>query len=450
MSFVPHSEAERAAMLARIGVPRMETLFDDVPQAARFPALELPAPISQLELEAEMRALADTNAAARRHVSFLGAGSYAHFRPATVDAVLRRGEMFTSYTPYQPELSQGMLQAMFEYQTMICRLTGMDVATASHYDGATALAEAVFLALAAAPGQRKRVLVSSSVHPHVRAVLATYLAGTEASLVDMRLGEGKSGEPAPSIDATAGAVVLASPNVFGQLEDVAGVAARAKAAGALLVVVTDPIALGLFAPPGAQGADVVVADGQCLGLPPSFGGPSLGIFATRQAHVRRLPGRLVGETTDGSGRRGYVLTLGTREQHIRRARATSNICTNAALGALAASVYLATLGRHGLRRVAELCYHKCHYAAAQASRLPGVVLNPQAPDAAFFKEFVLQLPLPVAEVNAVLLERYGIIGGLDLGTIIEGLSHHMLVAVTEMASRGDIDRFVTGLAEATR
>jgi glycine dehydrogenase subunit 1 len=338
-----------------------------------------------------------------------------------------------------------MLQAMFEYQTMICRLTGMEVSNASHYDGATALAEAVLLALAATSPRRNKIAMSPTVHPQWREVVKTYLAGAAAEVVGDADPSEREAELAAHVDTDTAAVVVQSPNFFGQFEDLRRTSSVCRKVGALLIVAVDPIALGLFEAPGACGADIVVADGQSLGLPPSFGGPSLGIFATRRDLVRRLPGRLVGQTTDTQGRRGYVLTLATREQHIRRARATSNICTNAALGALGASVYLATLGKQGLRRVAELCYHKSHYAAAQIAKLPNVAINPQAPEKPFFKEFVVELPRPVAAVNEVLLRDFGLIGGLDLGQMFEGQSCRALVAVTETARKADIDRLVDGL-----
>ena len=375
---------------------------------------------------------------------------YRHYRPATVDYVLQRGEFYTSYTPYQPEISQGMLQAMFEYQTMVCQLTGMEVSNASHYDGATSLAEAVLLSLAATSRRRSKIVMSPAVHPQFRQVVKTYLTGTAARVVDDENQSADKQELMARVDADTAALVVQSPNFFGQLENLPEMSAACRQAGALFIVAVDPIALGLFEPPGTCGADIVVADGQCLGLPPSFGGPSLGIFATRKELVRRLPGRLVGETTDAQGRRGYVLTLGTREQHIRREKATSNICTNAALGALAASVYLATLGKQGLRRVAELCYHKSHYAAAQIARLPNVAINPQAPQRPFFKEFVVQLPRPVKAVNEVVLNDFGVIGGFDLGEVFEDRSCHALIAVTETATKADIDRLVDGLRAATR
>lgn len=449
MTYIPHTDDERQAMLATIGLENIEDLFRDVPERARFPDLDLPPPLSEMEIVSEMRALAARNADLQRHDCFLGAGTYHHFVPATVDAVLRRGEFYTAYTPYQPEASQGMLQAMFEYQTMICRLTGMEVSNASHYDGATSLAEAVLLALDETTGRRSKVILSPSIHPQYRAVVKTYLRGTDARVVGDEDTARGIDDLIALLDQDTAALVVQSPNFFGQLEDLEGLAETVHGAGALLVVVADPIASGLFRPPGESGADVVVADGQPLGLPPSFGGPHVGIFATRKAYVRRLVGRLVGETVDATGERGYVLTLGTREQHIRRARATSNICTNAALGALGAAVYLATLGKHGLRRVAELCYHKSHYAAAEIGKIPGFTVNPHAPDKPYFREFVVALPKPFAEINRVLLDDFGIVGGYDLGQDFPALEGHMLIAVTEMNTRASIDRLVEALRRAT-
>ena len=446
MTYIPHTVRERAEMLAAIGVERLEELFADVPPDVRFPRLDLPAPCSELEIEREMRALAARNAALDPAACFLGAGTYHHYRPAVVDYVLQRGEFYSAYTPYQPEVSQGELQAMFEYQSMVCRLTGMEVSNSSHYDGATALAEAVLLALNIAQGRRHKILLSPAVHPQYRAVIRTYLRGTHAAVIaGEEPADAELDHLASQLDGETAAFVVQSPNFFGQCEPLDGLAAAAQAAGALLIVVTDPISLGLFKPPGACGADVVVADGQALGLPPSFGGPHLGIFAARSAHVRRLSGHLVGETVDADGRRGYVLTLATREQHIRRAKATSNICTNSALAALGAAVYLATMGRHGLRHVAELCFHKSHYAAAEIAKLDGFAVNPQAPAKPFFKEFVVRLPRAVAEVNARLWEEFGLIGGYDLGHDYPHLSDHMLVAVTEINTRAAIDGLVAGL-----
>jgi glycine dehydrogenase subunit 1 len=447
MTFVPHTEPETREMLATIGVPRIEDLFADVPVALRFPKLKLPPPSSEMEITGEMQALAARNVWIDPSLSFLGAGAYHHFRPATVDYVLRRGEFYTSYTQYQPEASQGMLQALFEYQSMICRLTGMEVSNASHYDGATALAEGVLLALNVAQGKRGKIIMSPAVHPQYRAVVRTYLRGTHAATVTGDEG-GRSDldQLQRLVDRETAALVIQNPNFFGQCEPVDGLADAVRRVGALLIVVADPIALGLLRPPGAYGADVTVADGQPLGIPPSFGGPHLGIFATRMAHVRRLSGHLVGETVDAEGRRGYVLTLATREQHIRRAKATSNICTNSAVCALAAATYLATMGKSGLRGVAELCFHRSHYAAAEIERLAGFTVNPQAPSQPFFKEFVVRLPRPPAEVNKILREQHGIIGGYDLGGDYPHLANHMLLAVTELNTRATIDRLVRALS----
>jgi glycine dehydrogenase subunit 1 len=445
MTYIPHTERERAEMLAAIGLDRLEDLFDDVPEHVRFPDLKLPPPCSELEIARETRALAGRNFDLDPSCCFLGAGTYHHYRPATVDSVLQRGEFYSAYTPYQPEVSQGELQAMFEFQSMICRLTGMEVSNSSHYDGATALAEAVLLALNAAQGKRTKIILSGAVHPQYRAVVNTYLRGAHAASI---VGEEDADldRLTSHLDDGTAALVIQNPNFFGQCEAVEGLADAVHRAGALLIVVADPIALGLFQPPGACGADVVVAEGQCLGIPPSFGGPHLGIFATRMAHVRRLSGHLVGETVDRDGRRGYVLTLATREQHIRRAKATSNICTNSAVCALGAAVYLATMGNSGLRRVAELCFHKSHYAGAEIAKLDGFAVNPHAPGKPFFKEFVVRLPCPVAEVNKRLREEFGIVGGYDLGSEYPHLRQHMLVAVTELNTREGIDRLVQALS----
>jgi len=448
MTYLPHTDADRKAMLKIIGVDAPEDLFADVPAAVRFPILDLPVPCSELEIARDMRRLAGRNDAPPPEDCFLGAGTYHHYRPATVDYVLQRGEFYTSYTPYQPEISQGMLQAMFEYQSMVCRLTGMEVSNASHYDGATSLAEGVLLALNVAKRTRNRIILSPGIHPQYRQVVRTYLRGTDAEIVgDANLAAG-IGNLAALLDERTAALVVQDPDFFGQFAAVDGIAEAVHAAGALLIVVADPIALGLFRAPGSYGADIVVAEGQSLGSPPSFGGPHLGIFATRKVFVRGLAGRLVGETVDAAGRRGYVLTLATREQHIRRARATSNICTNAALVALAAAVYLATLGKSGLRRVAEICHHNSHYAAARIAELPGYAVNPQAPERPFFREFVVRLPRPAAEVNRIILDRQGITGGYDLTQDYPHLPHHMLIAVTEMNPPASIDRLVEGLRAA--
>jgi len=447
MSYVPHTERERSDMLAAIGVARIEDLFADVPAAVRFPELKLPAPAAEAEIMAEMHVLSRRNHLAEPSLSFLGAGTYRHFRPALVDSVLARAEFYTSYTQYQPEVSQGMLQALFEYQSMICRLTGMEVSNASHYDGATSLAEAVLLALNVGAGKRRRIVLSPAVHPQYREVVKTYLRGSNAATIvgdeDVTTDLDRL---TSMLDADTAALVIQNPNFFGQCESVENLAKAVHAAGALLIVVTDPISLGLFRPPGAYGADVVVAEGQGLGIPPSFGGPHLGIFASRKTHVRRLSGHLVGETVDADGRRAYVLTLATREQHIRRAKATSNICTNSALCAVAAAVYLAAMGSRGLRQIAEVCFHRSHYAAAAIAALPGFAV----PARPFFKEFVVRCPAPVGEINEHLREQHGIVGGYDLGNDDPQLRNHMLVCVTEMNTRHGIDRLVAALDEVAR
>jgi glycine dehydrogenase subunit 1 len=450
VTYVPHTDGERDAMLAAIGCRSLQDLFADVPEQCRFPDLDLPDPLSELEVERELQSLANRNDCVDASSSFLGAGAYNHFIPAVVDDVLRRAELYTSYTPYQPELSQGMLQAMFEYQSMICRLTGMEVSNASHYDGATSLAEAVRLAIDTSKKERNEILVSKALNPQYRSVLQTYLKGTSAKLTGDVPPRLDTHELAGHTSSRTAAVVIQSPNFFGQIEQLDGLAEKVHAVGALLIVVGDPTAMGLFKPPGDYGADVVIAEGQPLGIPLSFGGPHLGIFATRHNLVRRMAGRLVGETVDCDGQRGYVLTLATREQHIRRARATSNICTNAALTALAAAVYLATLGKRGLRSIAEQCYHKSHYAAARIDEIAGMTINPHAPNAAFFKEFVVDLGVPTKKVNQTLLNDFNVVGGYDLGQAYPEMANHMLIAVTEMNTRGSIDKLAEALAKVAR
>jgi glycine dehydrogenase subunit 1 len=445
MTYLPHTERNRAEMLAAIGVQRLEDLFPDVPAEHRFPELRLPAALSEMETFWELQGLSEANADVNHYACFLGAGAYNHYVPHTVDYVLRRGEFYTAYTPYQPEISQGTLQAMFEYQSMICQLTGMDVSNASHYDGATSMAEGVLMAMNATKGNRTRVVISPAVHPQYRSVLRTYTQGMQIQIV----GDDNLKNDLPDLlkllDKDTACLVVQSPNFFGQIEDLRGVAEAVHAVGALLIVVTDPISLGILTPPGDYGADVVAAEGQPLGIPMSYGGPYLGVFATKHAYVRKMAGRLVGETRDIEGQRGYVLTLSTREQHIRREKATSNICTNQGLLALAAAVYLATLGKCGLDSVARLCWHKSHYAAKQIDALDGFTVLGGKP---FFKEFVVKLPVPVANVNEFLLDEFDIIGGYDLGQDYPHLKDHMLIAVTETNTQREIDDLAIGLKEA--
>ncbi|HLF24802.1 MAG TPA: aminomethyl-transferring glycine dehydrogenase subunit GcvPA [Anaerolineae bacterium] len=451
MTYIPHTDADRRAMLAAIGVEKIEDLFNDVPARVRFPKLNLPPAATEMEVWWEMNGLSEANADVNHYACFLGAGAYNHYTPHTVDYVLRRGEFYTAYTPYQPEISQGTLQAMFEYQSMICQLTGMDVSNASHYDGATSLAEGALLALNSTRGNRKKIILSPAVHPQYRQVVRTYLQGAGVSIIGDNTLKNEISDLKSLLDDQTAALIIQNPNFFGYFEEVQGLAEAVHAVGALLIVVPDLISLGLFQPPGEYGADVVCAEGQALGIPLSFGGPYLGVFATKNAFVRKMAGRLVGETTDADGKRGYVLTLSTREQHIRREKATSNICTNVGLVALGAAVYMATVGKCGLEQVAKLCYHKSHYAAEQIGKLKGYAVHPNTLNKTpkrFFKEFVVKCPRPVAEINALLMEEFEIIGGYDLGQDYSALKNHLLVAVTETNTKQEIDDLVEGLKQA--
>jgi glycine dehydrogenase subunit 1 len=441
--FIPITDADRAAMLQTIGVNSVQDLFYDVPADVLYPELKLPRAMSELELTRALNALAAKNANLADYACFLGAGAYHHFIPATVPHLVFRSEFYTAYTPYQAEISQGTLQTIFEYQSMICQLTGMDAANASHYDGATAAAEAGILAINALQG-RDKIIVAPTLHPEYRETIRTYLAGHGIRVVGDE-------DRAASLDAvldqhlddqTAG-VIVANPDFLGEVHDLKSAAERVHRPGALFVVSAYPLSLGLYRAPGDYGADVVVGEGQCLGNPLAFGGPCLGIFACKQPYIRKMAGRLVGQTVDTEGRRGFVLTLQAREQHIRREKATSNICTNQALCALAAAVYLSTLGKGGLRQVAELCYHKAHYAARKINNLPGFRVDRKKE---FFNEFVVQCPRPVSEINAMLRER-NILGGYDLVCDYPHLGNAMLIAVTEMNTKEQIDALVNALAQ---
>jgi glycine dehydrogenase subunit 1 len=445
--YIPHTDLEREEMLRTIGVNKLEDLFNDVPEANRFPRLNLPPALTEMEVMTQMQDLAMANESTRDLVCFLGAGAYNHYIPAAVDSLLRRSEFYTAYTPYQPEVSQGTLQAIFEYQSLVAALTGMETSNASHYDGATAVAEAGILAYHHFRGKKNKFVLSQTVHPHYRATLCTYLCGYED--IDIVTDE-DSGDPfsspdelASKLDKNTALLVLQYPDFFGRIYDYTNLIEKAHQVGALVAVAVNPTALGLLKTPGDFGADIVVGEGQPLGIPLSFGGPYLGMFATRKDLVRKLSGRLVGEAYDSQGRRGYVLTLTAREQHIRREKATSNICTNQGLLALAATIYLSLLGKSGLRQVAELCYHKAHYAAEKISGISGFKICSNAP---FFHEFVVCCPRSVEDINMHLLD-HGILGGYDLGQEYPVLKDHMLVAVTEMNTREDIDLFCEVLEE---
>jgi glycine dehydrogenase subunit 1 len=447
MVYIPNTDADRREMLAAVGVDSVSDLFHDVPAARRFPKLRLPAPLSEMEVLRELQLLAGQNDNLQHQSCFLGAGAYRHFVPSVVDFLLHRSELFTPYTPYQPEVSQGTLQAHFEYQSMICALTGMEVSNVSHYDGATATAEAVIMAVQVAKGKRCRMVLSPTLHPQYRQVVLTYtqgmgleFAGEDAPLCD-------TSALAALIDSNTACVVVQNPDFLGRLYSPAEMQALADsthAAGAQFVVSVDPISLGLFTPPGEYGADIVVGDGQALGNGLSFGGPHLGFFAVHRENVRKSSGRIVGQTVDVDGRRGFVLTLSTREQHIRREKASSNICSNQALNALAAGIYMAAMGKHGLRKVAELSYHKAHFAARLISEIDGYDIMSFGP---FFKEFIVRCPGPVAEINDLLLNEYAVVGGYDLGQEYPTLADHMLICATEMNTREDIELLAEGLAE---
>jgi glycine dehydrogenase subunit 1 len=445
MAYIPHTERDRQAMLAAVGVSSLDDLYQAVPAEVRFPELDLPEPLSEMEVMAELQALSEANVDTHHYASFLGAGAYNHFIPSVVDHILRRSEFYTAYTPYQPEVSQGTLQSIFEYQSLICALTGMDVSNASHYDGATALAEAVTLALAHHRGKRKTLLLSPAIHPQYRQVVRTYMQGMDVAIHGDESCCTGIDDLIRRVDGDTAMVAVQYPDFFGHIVDFTALAEAAHAKGALVGVVVNPLALGLLKPPSVFGADVVVGDGQPLGIPLSFGGPYLGLFTTKNEYVRKMAGRLVGETVDSRGQRGYVLTLTPREQHIRREKATSNICTNVALMALASAVYLSVMGKQGMRRVAELCYQKAHYAADAIARLPRFKIWNSGP---YFHEFVVQCPKPVTDVNEILLE-HEILGGYDLTAEYPELKDHMLIAVTEMNTQEEIDGLVSALEEAS-
>ncbi len=442
MSYIPHTEVERQQMLSAIGVTTIEDLFEAVPAGHRFPQLDMLEPMSEMELMAELQALAEANEHAGDFAIFRGAGAYHHFIPSVVNHMLLRGEFFTAYTPYQPEMSQGTLQSIFEYQSMMCALTGMDAANASHYDGATSLAEAVTMALEVTRRKRKKVVLSPMINPHYRAVVRTYHQGNDVHIIGDR-GRADIPDLMDMLDDNTAMIAVSYPNFLGQIDDFSVLANRAHQVGALLVMVVNPLMLGLFKSPGELGADIVVGEGQPLGVPLSYGGPYLGFFATLTQYVRKIAGRIIGETVDQNGRRAYVMTLRPREQDIRREKATSNICTNQGLMALAAGVYLSLMGKNGLRKVAELNYHKAHYAADQIDQLEDYTVDRSKP---FFNEFMISCPRPVSEVNARLMEA-GIIGGYDLGQDYVHLIDHMLLCVTETNRKEEIDILVDLLRE---
>ncbi len=447
MAYFPNTPEDRRAMLQAIGLESVEELFAQVPEDLKLrKPLDLPPAMSELELEDHMNRLAQANEAMDRWVCFLGAGSYDHFVPAVVDYIASRGEFYTSYTPYQPEVSQGNLQAFFEYQTMITQLTGMDVSNASLYDGGSATAEAVLMSFSGT-GRSGAVVLSQAVHPEYRNIIRTYLENLDTQIRTVPCPQGTTApeELARLLDDQCSCVVVQHPNFWGQLEPVEQLAQVAHEHGALFIVVVDLVSLGLLKRPSQYGADIVVAEGQCLGSPMSFGGPYLGVMACREEFLRRLPGRIAGQTVDRRGRRCWVLTLQTREQHIRRQKATSNICTNQGLLAIRAAVHLALLGPQGLREQAQLCLWKAHFAAQQITALERFELAFPGP---FFKEFLVRdRQGRVADVLHWAWKQ-GIAAGVPLGRWFPQLQDCFLVAVTEKRTAEQIRRLAQVLAQA--
>jgi glycine dehydrogenase subunit 1 len=447
MAYSPHTEADHRRMLDAVGVGSIEDLFADIPPQVRATSFDLPAPLTEQEVRAELSRLAGRNRIPR--VSFLGAGAYRHLVPSVVMEVIGRSEFSTAYTPYQPEVSQGTLQSIYEFQSLICELTGMEVASASHYDGATATAEAALMACRLT--RRDRIAISSAVAPQTRAVLATYCSGPGIEIVEVPadLAEGGSGltpvsAAAALLDESVACLVAQQPNFFGGLEPMRELGNAAHAVGAHLVAVVEPTSLAVLAPPGDYGADLVAAEGQPLGIPLSYGGPYVGLMAARMASVRQMPGRLVGATRDARGRKGYVLTLQAREQHIRREKAASNICTNQALCALAATAYLSAVGPGGLREVAELSAARTRQVA---TALEDAGLGTRRFSAPYFAEVAVSLP--DAERRHTALAERGIVAGYPLGRAYPELAGTLLLAATELTTDEDVTALVDGL-EATR
>lgn len=446
--FTPHTQKDVEVMLKSIGIEKIEDLFTEIPEKFRYPKLNLAPRLTEMEAAMELESIASANGSTKDLLSFLGAGAYDHYIPAIIDNILERGEWYTSYTPYQPEISQGTLQAIFEFQSLICQLTGMDVCNASHYDGATAAAEAMILADSHFRGKRNKFLVSRAVNPQYRAVMRTYFQTHDD--VHILGDEPETGietdlqKLIDQIDNDTALVLVQYPDFFGRIVDYKPLIDAAHAHGTLVAVATNPTALGILTPPGELGADIVIGEGQPLGIPLSFGGPYLGYFAVTNDLLRKIAGRLVGETQDVDGNLAYVLTLTAREQHIRRGKATSNICSNQGLMTLAATIYMTVLGKEGFKEVSNLCYQKAHFAAEQVGQVEGFTLA--FPETPFFHEFVVKSEKPVADVLEWLRD-HDILGGYDLGQDYPELKGHLMIAVTEKISREDIEYLVAVLEE---
>lgn len=442
--YLPMTESDKQEMLATIGVDSTEELFADIPEQIRFRgSLNLKKPANEAQLKKELADMANKNVNLKTHASFLGAGVYDHYIPSVVDHVISRSEFYTAYTPYQPEISQGELQAIFEFQTMISELTGLPVANSSMYDGGTSLAEAVNLS--AAHTKRKKILVSKAVHPESRAVIETYARGPELEIVEIDCENGYTNlqQLAEAIDEDTASVVVQYPNFFGQIEPLEKINELVKSqTKTMFITSSNPLSLGYLTPPGEFGADIVVGDTQVFGIPAQFGGPHCGYFATTDKLMRKVPGRLVGQTVDEDGVRGFVLTLQAREQHIRRDKATSNICSNQALNALASSVSMSSIGKHGLRKMAVLNMKKARYMKQKLKETGLRVVH----EGMFFNELVVDLGSNVSEINKQLLNK-GFIGGYDLGENYPEFKDHMLIAVTESRTKEEIDIFVKELGD---
>lgn len=434
MGYIPHTEADRQEMLKTIGVDSIEDLFHEIPADLRVRGeLNIPSALDEYSLIQELEKVGSKNVALDSLVSFLGAGIYEHYVPSLVMQLVTRGEFLTAYTPYQPEVSQGYLQTIYEFQSMICEITGMEVANASMYDGATALAEACIMA--SGVKDRTKVVLANSVHPHYRDCVRTFAEPADCTVVE-------TDDVLSAIDDTTACVAVQYPDFFGRIGDLRTVIGGAHAKGALTVVAADPIALGVLIPPGELGADVVVGEAQGLGVPMGFGGPLVGFFCVRRELVRAIPGRIVGRTMDKDGRRGFVMTLRTREQDIRRERATSNICTNQALMALVATVWMSALGKQGFRKLAEGCIKNAHYAQKELCRIPGIKL---AFDEPFAYEFALNVGRDAEAVRDKLMSD-GFLAGLPLGNYHPSLRNCLLIAVTEVRTKQQIDEFVAAVA----
>ena len=446
--YISNASQDVREMLDVIGVDSIDRLFETIPDDVKLTELlDIPGPWSEIESRRWFRALAAKNKSAADHVSFLGGGAYLHYQPACIDQLLLRAEFLTSYTPYQPEVSQGTLQSIFEYQTHQCLLTGLDVANASLYDGSTALCEAVLLAERVVR-KRKKVVIAKSVHPQYTETVRTYVQNLGYEIVEVGWTNNGRIDTAALREACTSdvfAVAIQSPNFLGVIEDYDAVAAIAEAAGAVkIAVIAEATSLGILTPPGAHGFDIAVGEGQAWGVPTQYGGPFVGFMVVKDALKRHMPGRLVGETVDVDGRRAYVLTLATREQHIRRGKATSNICTNEALIALAANMYLSLMGKEGLREVGQQCVQKTAYLRAQLNRIGSVSLPFSGP---VYNEFAVRTPFPAAEILAD-LEHEKILGGIPLGQFYDGFENDFLVAVTELHTREHLDQFVAVLTAA--